>query len=70
MQNNEENAENRNLTPYKRQGSGQVIFYLSNKQRPARNYPGSATSPVYSLMTGPKTRIQVRVAEFLLIRKA
>lgn len=26
MQNNEKNAEKRNLTPYKRQGSGQVIF--------------------------------------------
>ena len=29
-----------------------------------------ATCPIYSLMTGPKTRIQVQVAEFLLIRKA
>ena len=26
MQNNEKNAEKRTLTPYKRQGSGQVIF--------------------------------------------
>lgn len=26
MQNNEKNAEKRNLTPYKRQGSGQVSF--------------------------------------------
>ena len=26
MQNNEENAEKGNLTPYKRQRSGQVIF--------------------------------------------